>query len=182
MYYRSPQKPVSNLLQRGTLAKHFESLKLAKRIAAIIAPVCEQATLGVTITPDCLRISVKQVRVKDKNPYEVSLDEDPREQFLDTLVLEVGLPNTACVTRFKQFLPSVKNVLAQRGFGALEVRPKLDENGHHPVPFLSTERGKPIGGKGAYEGAKDLSERLPEDSPLKASMEKLAESLRRAKC
>lgn len=177
----SPQQPVSKVLQRGQLAKHFEYLKLAKRIAAIVSPVCEHARLGVPITPDCLKISRQLVRNPAYDGYEIDLEEDPRQLYQEKIVLQIGLPNNACITKFKQFQPSVAAALAQRGFGALVVQPVLDNCGHHPAEFLTTEPGKPIGGAGAYEGAKALSERLPDESPLKESMRRLAESLQKHK-
>ena len=49
--------------------------------------------------------------------------------------------------------------------------------GLHPQQFLFTETGPAIGGPGAVEGAKELSDRLPESSPLKEAMAKLAATL-----
>ena len=91
MYPRSAQKPISKVLQRGSLAKHFGFLRLAKRLAAVIDPVCQSYKLGASVTPDCLRLSVQQVRIKDENPYDIDPDEDPRDLIIEVLLLEVGL-------------------------------------------------------------------------------------------
>lgn len=173
----SPQQPISKIMQRGSLAKHFEYLRIAKRIAAIINPACQEAKFGIPITADCLRISLQQVRAADTDAYAIDIDEDPRSLYRETIVVQVGLPNNSAITRFKQILPTVTAALSRHGFGALQVKPVLDDCGHHPAPFLSTETGPAIGGPGAREGAKALAERLPETSPLKASMKRLAESL-----
>ena len=93
MYPRSAQKPISKVLQKGSLAKHFGFLKLAKRLAAVIDPVCQGYKLGASDTPDCLRITVQQVRIKDENPYDIDPDEDPRDLIKEVLLLEIGLPN-----------------------------------------------------------------------------------------
>lgn len=177
----SPQQPISKIMQRGALAKHFEHLRLAKRIAAIINPVCEAAKFGIPVTADCLRISLQQVRTAEANSYSMDAEEDPRMLSRETIVVQVGLPNNAAIARFKQILPSVVLALSRRGFGALQVKPVLDNCGHHPAEFLMTAPGAPIGGEGACEGARDLAKRLPEDSPLKASMQRLAESLEKHK-
>lgn len=177
MYPRSAQKPISKVLQRGTLAKHFGFLKLAKRLAAVIDPVCQSYKLGASVTPDCLRLTVQQVRIKDENPYDIDPDEDPRDLIKEVLLLEIGLPNPLFVRRFTMFQPSVEKALAEKGFGAMKVKPVIDRCGLHPQPFLFTESGPAIGGPGAVEGAKELSDRLPESSPLKEAMAKLAASL-----
>lgn len=75
------------------------------------------------------------------------------------------------------FQPSVEKALAEKGFGAMQVKAVIDRSGLHPQPFLFTESGPAIGGPGAVEGAKELSDRLPESSPLKEAMAKLAASL-----
>ena len=93
------------------------------------------------------------------------------------LLLEVGLPNPLFVRRFTMFQPSVEKALAEKGFGAMQVKAVIDRSGLHPQPFLFTESGPAIGGPGAVEGAKELSDRLPESSPLKEAMAKLAASL-----
>ena len=172
MYPRSAQKPISKVLQRGSLAKHFGFLRLAKRLAAVIDPVCQSYKLGASVTPDCLRLSVQQVRIKDENPYDIDPDEDPRDLIKEVLLLEVGLPNPLFVRRFTMFQPSVEKALAEKGFGAMQVKAVIDRSGLHPQPFLFTESGP-----GAVEGAKELSDRLPESSPLKEAMAKLAASL-----
>lgn len=177
MYPRSAQKPISKVLQRGSLAKHFGFLRLAKRLAAVIDPVCQSYKLGASVTPDCLRLSVQQVRIKDENPYDIDPDEDPRDLIKEVLLLEVGLPNPLFVRRFTMFQPSVEKALAEKGFGAMQVKAVIDRCGLHPQPFLFTESGPAIGGPGAVEGAKELSDRLPESSPLKEAMAKLAASL-----
>lgn len=177
MYPRSAQKPISKVLQRGSLAKHFGFLKLARRLAAVIDPVCQNYKLGASVTPDCLRLSVRQVRIKDENPYAINPDEDPRDLIKEVLLLEVGLPNPLFVRRFTMFQPSVEKALAEKGFGAMKVKPVIDRCGLHPQPFLFTETGPSIGGPGAVEGAKELSDRLPESSPLKEAMAKLAATL-----
>lgn len=159
------------------MAKHFGFLKLAKRLAAVIDPVCQNYKLGASVTPDCLRVSVQQVRIKDENPYEIDPDEDPRDLIKEVLFLEVGLPNPLFIRRFTMFQPSVEKALAEKGFGAMKVKPVIDRCGLHPQPFLFTESGPSIGGRGAVEGAKALSDRLPENSPLKEAMAKLAASL-----
>ncbi len=56
-------------------------------------------------------------------------------------------------------------------------KPVIDRCGLHPQPFLFTESGPAIGGPGAVEGAKELADRLPESSPLKEAMVKLAATL-----
>ena len=129
------------------MAKHFGFLKLAKRLAAVIDPVCQSYKLGASVTPDCLRLTVQQVRIKDENPYDIDPDEDPRDLIKEVLLLEIGLPNPLFVRRL------------------------------HPQPFLFTESGPAIGGPGAVEGAKELADRLPERSPLKEAMVKLAATL-----
>lgn len=159
------------------MAKHFGFLKLAKRLAAVIDPVCQSYKLGASVTPDCLRVSVQQVRIKDENPYEIDPDEDPRDLIKEVLFLEVGLPNPLFIRRFTMFQPSVEKALAEKGFGAMKVKPVIDRCGLHPQPFLFTESGPSIGGPDAVEGAKALSDRLPENSPLKEAMAKLAASL-----
>lgn len=40
----------------------------------------------------------------------------------------------------------------------MKVKPVIDRCGLHPQPFLFTESGPAIGGPGAVEGAKELSE------------------------
>ena len=167
MYPRSAQKPISKVLQRGSLAKHFGFLKLAKRLAAVIDPVCQSYKLGASVTPDCLRLTVQQVRIKDENPYDIDPDEDPRDLIKEVLLLEIGLPNPLFVRRFTMFQPSVEKALAEKGFGAMKVKPVIDRCGLHPQQFLFTETGPAIGGPGAVEGAKELSDRLPESSPLR---------------
>ncbi len=206
------------------MAKHFGFLKLAKRLAAVIDPVCQSYKLGASVTPDCLRLTVQQVRIKDENPYDIDPDEDPRDLIKEVLLLEIGLPNPLFVRRFTMFQPSVEKALAEKGFGAMKVKPVIDRCGLHPQPFLFTESGpaiggpgavegakelalaekgfgamkvKPvidrcglhpqpflftesgpaIGGPGAVEGAKELADRLPESSPLKEAMAKLAATL-----
>ena len=151
------------------MAKHFGFLKLAKRLAAVIDPVCQSYKLGASVTPDCLRLTVQQVRIKDENPYDIDPDE--------VLLLEIGLPNPLFVRRFTMFQPSVEKALAEKGFGAMKVKPVIDRCGLHPQPFLFTESGPAIGGPGAVEGAKELADRLPESSPLKEAMAKLAATL-----
>lgn len=177
MYPRSAQKPISKVLQKGSLAKHFGFLKLAKRLAAVIDPVCQSYKLGASVTPDCLRLTVQQVRIKDENPYDIDPDEDPRDLIKEVLLLEIGLPNPLFVRRFTMFQPSVEKALAEKGFGAMKVKPVIDRCGLHPQQFLFTETGPAIGGSGAVEGAKELSDRLPESSPLKEAMAKLAATL-----
>ena len=149
------------------MAKHFGFLKLAKRLAAVIDPVCQSYKLGASVTPDCLRLTVQQVRIKD----------DPRDLIKEVLLLEIGLPNPLFVRRFTMFQPSVEKALAEKGFGAMKVKPVIDRCGLHPQPFLFTESGPAIGGPGAVEGAKELADRLPESSPLKEAMAKLAATL-----
>ena len=114
MYPRSAQKPISKVLQKGSLAKHFGFLKLAKRLAAVIDPVCQGYKLGASVTPDCLRITVQQVRIKDENPYDIDPDEDPRDLIKEVLLLEIGLPNPLFVRRFTMFQPSVEKALAEK--------------------------------------------------------------------
>ena len=151
------------------MAKHFGFLKLAKRLAAVIDPVCQSYKLGASVTPDCLRLTVQQVRIKDENPYDIDPDE--------VLLLEIGLPNPLFFFFFTMFQPSVEKALAEKGFGAMKVKPVIDRCGLHPQPFLFTESGPAIGGPGAVEGAKELADRLPESSPLKEAMAKLAATL-----
>ena len=131
MYPRSAQKPISKVLQRGSLAKHFGFLRLAKRLAAVIDPVCQSYKLGASVTPDCLRLSVQQVRIKDENPYDIDPDEDPRDLIKEVLLLEVGLPNPLFVRRFTMFQPSVEKALAEKGFGAMQVKAVIDRCGLH---------------------------------------------------
>ena len=109
--------------------------------------------------------------------FELNPDEDPRDLIKEVLLLEVGLPNPLFVRRFTMFQPSVEKALAEKGFGAMQVKAVIDRCGLHPQPFLFTESGPAIGGPGAVEGAKELSDRLPESSPLKEAMAKLAASL-----
>ncbi|WP_370858341.1 orotate phosphoribosyltransferase [Parasutterella sp.] len=151
------------------MAKHFGFLKLAKRLAAVIDPVCQSYKLGASVTPDCLRLTVQQVRIKDENPYDIDPDEDPRDLIKEVLLLEIGLPNPLFVRRFTMFQPSVEKALAEKGFGAMKVKPVIDRCGLHPQQFLFTETGPAIGGPGAVEGAKELSDRLPGELSFKGS-------------
>ena len=68
--------------------------------------------------------------------------------------------------------------MAMRGLGAVKLAAVLDVSPPPPKPFLHTEMHPRLSGKEAAEGAKELAERLPESSPLKAEMERLAASLK----
>ena len=43
----SPQQPLRNVMQKGALYRQFENMRAAKKIAAVIAPMCDDLRLGV---------------------------------------------------------------------------------------------------------------------------------------
>ena len=94
------------------------------------------------------------------------------------LLLEVGLPKSAFfVRRFTMFQPSVEKALAEKRLRRYASQGRDRQMRAAPAAVLFTESGPAIGGPGAVEGAKELSERLPESSPLKEAMAKLAATL-----
>ena len=48
----SPQQPLRNVMQKGALYRQFENMRAAKKIAAVIAPMCDDLRLGVPIEPN----------------------------------------------------------------------------------------------------------------------------------
>lgn len=173
----SPQQPLRNVMQKGALYRQFENMRAAKKIAAMIAPMCDDLRLGVPIEPNMIRVSVKRVRIEDADPYALNYETDALSQVREEVRAEVSLPSNAMITKFKQILPTLQNYMAMRGLGAVKLAAVLDVSPPPPKPFLRTEMHPRLSGKEASEGARELAERLPKSSPLKAEMQRLAESL-----
>lgn len=174
----SPQQPLRNVMQKGALYRQFENMRAAKKIAAVIAPMCDDLRLGVPIKPDMIRVAVKRVRIEDADPYALNYETDALTQVREEVRAEVLLPSNAMITKFKQILPTLQNYMAMRGLGAVKLAAVLDVSPPPSKPFLHTVMHPRLSSKEASEGAKELAERLPESSPLKAEMERLAASLK----
>ena len=175
----SPQQPLSSVMKRGALYKQFEGIRMSKRIAAIIDPLCRQMMLGVPITPDRIQVKVKQVRPRDQDPYALNEDGMLLNQVVEKVTAEVSLPGQAMLAKFKQMLPSLHQYMATRGFGAVTLVPVVDTNNTPPNTFLHTEIFPKIGDPEAAKGAEELAKKLRDDSPLKKQMELLAESMKK---
>ncbi len=102
-----------------------DSVELAERVAQIINPVCQKNRLGVQITGGQCFIKNKKIALPDENPYEVDFQEDPLSRYVDQMQLTVLLPNPACLAKFKQMIPSIKEALQGHGIVSIEVKGKV---------------------------------------------------------
>ncbi len=124
-FYKFDTTPFK-LMRQSKFRSALANVQLAERISLIINPVCQQYGLGVPITGAQCFIEQKMVRQPDENPYEVDPAEDPLHGYVNELHLTVLLPNTACLSKFRQIKPSIEKALQNHGIVTLKVFGKVE--------------------------------------------------------